>query len=132
MSKESISRVRRIVGNCLIFLVGLMLLVVSAGSKFVIGSEMSIQLHNCGFDGYKVVLIAVEEVITALLFLVPSTRRIGLLLVSAHMGGALATHLQHTQSLLPLIPAAMVLVLAWLGTWLRHPEIFWPVYQPTT
>jgi len=132
MSNESISRTRRIVGNCLIFLIGLMLLVVSAGSKFFAGSEMSVQLHNFGFDGHEVILIAIEEVISALLFLIPSTRRIGVLLVSAHMGGALATHLQHTQSLLPLLPAAMVLALAWLGIWLRHPESFWPVYPPTT
>jgi hypothetical protein len=109
-----------------------MLLVVSAGSKFVPGSEMSTQLLNFGFDGYKVILIAVEEVISALLFLIPSTRRIGVLLVSAHMGGALATHLQHSQSFLPLLPAAMVLVLAWSGTWLCNPEIFWALYQPTT
>jgi hypothetical protein len=46
MSNKSISRVRRIVGNCLIFLVGVTLLVVSAGSKFLTGSEMSTPSRN--------------------------------------------------------------------------------------
>jgi len=57
-----------------------------------------------------------------LLFLVRSTRAIGLLLVSAYLGGAIATHIQHGQA--PSQPV-FVLSLLWLGASLRHPGILW-------
>jgi hypothetical protein len=47
---------------------------------------------------------------------------VGLLLVSAFMGGAIATHLEHGQAIIQ--PGAFLAVL-WLGTWLRHPQILW-------
>jgi hypothetical protein len=95
-------------------------------------SEMSIQLHNFGFDGYKVILIAVEELISALLFLTPSTRHIGVLLVLSAPGRSFRYPPTAHAVSSSFAPAAMVLALAWFGTWLRHPAIFFPIYQPTT
>jgi hypothetical protein len=31
----------------------------------------------------------------------------------------------------PFIQPAMVLVIFWLGTWLRHPQILWSLFPPT-
>ena len=81
-------------------------------------------MSRLGFKGGKLELIAGLEVVSALLFLLPSTRSFGLLLVSAYMGGAIATHVQHDQLHLAA-PASAVLCLIWLGAWLRHPEILW-------
>jgi hypothetical protein len=75
-----------------------------------------------GFDGGKLTFIAVLEVLSALLFVVPASRAAGLLMVSAYLGGAFASHIQHSQS--PL-PPAIVLTIVWLGSWLRHPETLW-------
>jgi hypothetical protein len=57
-----------------------------------------------------------------MLLLVPRTRSLGLLLASSFMGGAIATHLQHNE--LPA-PAAFVLLLVWIGSWLRYPVTLW-------
>ena len=63
----------------------------------------------------------------ALLLLVPPTRSVGLLLVSGLLGGAIATHMQHGQS---YVGPAVLLVLVWLGAWLRHPETLWSLTHP--
>ena len=120
MNNPSASRTRRITSNLLIFLGGLVL-IASAGAKFAHVPQVVTQLNSFGFEG-KVMLIAIGEVFGALLFLVPSTRSIGLLFVSAFMGGAIATHMQHGQSYLA---PAVLLFLLWLGAWARHPETLW-------
>lgn len=120
------SRVRGITGNALIFLGGLML-VGSAGAKFAHVPKVVSQLGAFGFEGNKLMLIAALEVVSAILFLVPQTRPFGLLLVSSFMGGAIATHLQHSQ---PSLQPAIVLSLLWLGVWLRHPEVLWSSRRP--
>jgi DoxX-like family len=112
---------RKIAGNILVFLGGLMLL-GSAGAKLAHVPKVVSQLGAMGFDGNKLTFIALLEVVSGLLFLIPLTRSAGLLLVSAFLGGAIATHLQHDQ---PIIQPSFVLLLIWLGTWLRHPGMLW-------
>jgi len=107
---------RKTVGNALIFLGGLMLL-GSAGAKLAHVPKVVSELGAVGFDGNKLIFIALLEVVSALFFLIPVTRSAGLLLVSAFLGGAIATHLQHDQT---IIQPSFVLFLIWLGTWLRH------------
>jgi hypothetical protein len=77
-------------------------------------------MAGLGFDGGKLVFIAVLEIISALLFAYQRTRTFGLLMVSAYLGGAIAAHVGHDQT--GLQPAT-VLALIWLGTWLRNPEM---------
>lgn len=114
---------RRILGNVLIFIVGFMLL-GSAGAKLAHVPKVVSELGAMGFDGNKLIFIAILEIVSALLFLIPFTRSAGLLLVSSFLGGAVATHLQHDQS---IAQPSFVLFLVWLGTWLRHRRMLWSV-----
>jgi len=118
---SSISTKRVIAGNVLIFLGGFVLL-FTAGVKLAQIPKVVDQFNAFGFDGSKLVMVAALELTCAVLFLIPATRSVGLLLVSSYLGGAIATHIQHGQSLLP---PAIVLTLLWLGAWLRHPELLW-------
>src|SRR5882724_12309043 len=129
MKKEnaSMSGKRQMTGNVLMILGGLML-IGSAGAKFAHVPKLVTELGAMGFDGNKLLFVAVLEVISALLFLVPLTRSAGLLLVSSFLGGAIATHLQHGQ---PIVQPSFVLVLIWFGTWLCHPELLWSLNRPT-
>lgn len=122
----SVSRKRRITGNVLIVLGGLML-IGSAGAKFAHVPKVVTELGAMGFDGNKLMLIAILEILSALLFLIPVTRSFGLLLVSSFLGGAIATHMQHNQ---PIVQPSFVLFLIWLGAWLRHPQILWSLFTP--
>jgi DoxX-like family len=117
----STSKKRRVAGNVLIFL-GTFVLVATAGSKFAQVPKVVSEMGAMGFEGSRLMFIAVLEMFSAILFVVPLSRAAGLLMVSAYMGGAIATHIQHGQS--PL-PPAIVLAILWVGTWLRHPEALW-------
>jgi hypothetical protein len=120
------STMRETTGSVLIFLGGLVL-IGSAGAKFAHVPKVVTELGAFGFEGNRLMFIAALEVVSAVLFLVPRTRSFGLLLVSSFMGGAIATHLQHSQ---PFLQPSVVLFLLWLGVWLRHPEILWSFRNP--
>ena len=113
-----ISGKRRIFGSVLVNMGGVML-IASAATKFAHVPQVVSQLGAMGFDGSRLTFIAALEVLSAVLFLAPFTRSLGLLLVSSFLGGAIATHLQHGQ---PIYQPAFVLFLIWLGAWLRHPH----------
>jgi len=112
---------KQTVGRILINLGGVMLL-GSAATKLAHVPKVVSQLGAMGFDADKLTFIAILEILSATLFLIPLTRAAGLLLVSSFLGGAIATHLQHNQS---IAQPSSVLLLIWLGTWMRHREMLW-------
>lgn len=107
------------VGGLLIYVLSL-LLAGSAAAKFAHIPKVASQMAAMGFDDGKLMLIAVLEISSAVLFVIPRTRSVGLLLVSAYLGGAIATHIGHNE---PPFQPAVVLALFWIATWLKHPEI---------
>ena len=115
------SKIQRRVGTVLTTLIVLML-VASAGTKLAHVPSVVSQLAAIGITGARLTFVAALELLSALLFLIPATRSIGLLLISAFLGGAIATHLQHGQS---IVGPSFVLGVAWFGACIRHPEILW-------
>lgn len=96
------------------------ILAVSATVKLARVPKVVEQLNAFGFDDHKVLLIAAGELAIAILFVVPRTRSIGLLLLSAFLGGAIATHFQHAESV--IAPAAL-LTIAWIASTMKNPEL---------
>ncbi|HSP17676.1 MAG TPA: DoxX family protein [Thermoanaerobaculia bacterium] len=115
------SRARRVFGNVFLTFPGL-ILIASSFAKFARVPAVAGPLANLGFFGERLQFIAVLEVVSALLFLIPRTRAVGLVLVSAYMGGAIAAHLGHGE---PISQPAVILVLFWVATTVRHPEALW-------
>lgn len=111
------------VGAVLISLAGALLL-FSAAMKFAGVPTIVRQMAAAGFAGNKLLFIAILEVLSTALFLWPRTRSIGLLLVSSYLGGAICVHVQLGE-FPKAIPPAAILTLAWIGTWLRHPQVLW-------
>jgi hypothetical protein len=87
-----------------------------------------------GYEGCTVFVIAAAEMAIAILCLMPATRRAGLLLISAFLGGAVASHIAIHRSFSggpfitfmayhpytgALIPGAL-LVIAWIGDYLNQ------------
>ncbi len=64
-------------------------------------------------------IIAIGELIAVVLFVLPKTGKIGILLMSALMGGAIAAHMGHGES---FVMQSIVLILAWVATFIRYPE----------
>jgi hypothetical protein len=120
-----VGRRRKTAGLGLITL-GAIVLLASAGAKLAQVPHVASQLAAAGFSPDKVMFVAFLELLSSVLFLVPATRSFGILLASSFLGGAIATHLQHAQS---IVPPSIVLLLVWLGAWLRHPEVLWSRQQ---
>src|SRR5215469_9471864 len=91
------SRVRLAVGNILVYLVGV-LVVVSAALKFAQPPAVVTQFRELGYEGGTLTFLGILEVSCALVFVVPWTRSVGLLLISSYLGGAIATHVGHGQA----------------------------------
>lgn len=69
------------------------LLAMSAIMKLMTGADAEIAQNfvKWGLDGWMKI-IAVGELVSVILFLIPKTLSVGVLLLSTHFGGAIATH----------------------------------------
>lgn len=115
---EAMSKGRKITGWVLVGLMGA-LFIMSASMKLMGGEEVAANFAKWGLDG-KLMLIGVGELIAAILFIIPRTSSLGVLLLSAHMGGAIATHMEHGEM---FIPQAVILLVVWIANYLRNPEM---------
>ena len=69
--------------------------------------------------GNWIKIIAIGELLAVVLFVLPRTGRLGILLMSSLMGGAIAAHMGHGE---PFIMQSIVLILAWIAAFIRYPE----------
>jgi hypothetical protein len=99
-------------------LIGLML-TVSVALKLFAVSPVPGQMETWGLGGWRVV-IGLGELVSAALFVNPRTAELGTLLLSAYLGGAIVTHMQHGE---PFIIPAVVLLVVWTTAVLRLPGL---------
>ena len=98
-----------------------LLLGASAADK-ISGSAHSLEMSaSFGISPTTYRILGVVELVSALLFVIPRTATVGLLLLASYMGGAIATHLQHRQGI--VFPAAIE-AWVWMTAWVRFPHIF--------
>ena len=120
MEKKKMSKKRKVINW---IFVGIMsaLFIMSATMKLMAGADAEIAKNfvKWGLDG-KLMLIGMGELIAAILFLIPRTSSLGVLLLSAHLGGAIITHMEHGEM---FIPQAIMLLLVWVANYLRNPEM---------
>ncbi len=72
-----------------------------------------------GLEG-KHILIGIGELTAGVLYLIPRTSSLGVLVLSAHMGGAIMVHMSHGES---YVLQSVILILVWVGAYLRNPEL---------
>jgi sorbitol-specific phosphotransferase system component IIC len=94
--------------------------VASAVGKFMADTEALKMAENFGLNATTNYALGVIEIVAVLLFILPRTGILGTLLLAAYMGGAIATHLEHGESV--LIPCIIQAVL-WLVAFYRFPEL---------
>lgn len=114
---------RSTAGSILIVLIGFAL-GSSAVLKFARVPGVVNQMAASGFADGKLTLVASLELLSTVLFLFPRTRSIGVFVLSAFLGGAICTHVQLGEFAKAVGPS-ILLGLAWVGTFLRHPEVLW-------
>ena len=92
----------------------------SAIGKFIANEEALKMAANFGLASKTYTMLGVVEVVSLLLFIIPRTSILGTLLLVAYMGGAIATHLEHGQSILaPCIIQSFIIIVAFY----RFPEL---------
>ena len=92
----------------------------SAVGKFMANEEALKMAETFGIDARTYLMIGVIELICLLLFIIPRTGILGTLLLAAYMGGAIATHLEHGESIIaPCIVEAFLFLVAFY----RFPEL---------
>lgn len=95
-------------------------LAASATDKIIL-SQHAVQMGTSfGLSPETYRLLGVIEILSAIVFVIPRTAMLGLLLLSSYLGGAITTHLLHKQGI--LFPAALE-SLVWIGACLRLPEL---------
>lgn len=123
MTGHGTKRIRKTAGVVLIVLSSLALAGSSIAKVAGIPAVRS-QMADLGFAGGKLTFIAFLEIVGAATLLIPRTRSIGLLWVSSYLGGAICAHTRAGEFDKAVSPAVLLL-LCWAGTWLRHPQMLW-------
>jgi hypothetical protein len=95
------------------------LLIVSGVAKITGLHPLIPHFIEMGIYSYLKILGSME-ILFALLFITGQTRQIGLLLLSAYLGGAMAAELPYGMIAAPTIP----LILVWIAAYIRQPAIF--------
>ncbi|MBX9779025.1 MAG: DoxX family protein [Chitinophagaceae bacterium] len=104
------------------------LLVVLLAIPFLISALMKLSGNEevvksaaaWGVASSKLMLIGIIELLCLVLFIIPRTGILGTLLLAAYLGGAIATHLEHSQSVIaPVIFETLVFIIACI----RFPEL---------
>jgi len=112
-----LSKGRKITGWVIAGLITAMLL-FSAMGKFTM-PEMAENFAIWGLGDW-LTIIAIGEILSALLFLLPKTNILGVLLLSSHMGGAIIVHMGHGES---FVVQSIILIFIWATGFVRHPEL---------
>lgn len=97
-----------------------LLFTMSAFMKITQNDTALAQAASMGIDAKTYRLIGIIEIISLVLFIIPSTGVLGAMLLIAYLGGAIATHLQHQQ---PILMAVSIQTILWITAFLRFPEL---------
>ena len=117
METKELSKKRKIAGWILAGLLTVLLL-FSAMGKFSM-PDMADSFTKWGLSDWRTI-IAIGEIVSALLFLFPKTNVFGAFLLSSHMGGAILLHMSHGE---PFVVQSVILILIWLTTFVRNPVL---------
>ncbi len=93
---------------------------ILAGSLKILGMFPPDEVAKLGLSGW-ITVIGVGEVATAILLLIPRTSSLGVLLTSSFWGGAICLHMSRET---PFVIPAVLLLLTWVGAYLRLPSTF--------
>lgn len=93
---------------------------MSGAMKFNLPADALAQMESQGITPAMAKNLALIEILSAILFLLPRTSVLGTLLLTAYMGGAIATHYTHGQ---PLMAPCVVLAIVWLVSVWRNAEL---------
>ena len=103
-------------------LTGLLAFIFAASAimKFSAGEQVVKSAVEMGITLGIIKILGVVELLSILLFIFPRTGILGTLLLTAYLGGAIATHLEHQQ---PIFAPVIIQCLLWITATIRFSEL---------
>jgi len=124
METKELSKGRKITGWVLAGLI-VALMVMSAFAKISGSEELVTNFTKWGLIDW-LTIVGIGELTAAILYLIPRTSSLGVLLLSAHWGGAIVTHMSNGES---FVFQSIVLILVWVTAWVRNPATLSSFYK---
>lgn len=97
-----------------------LLLLMSGAMKFIRPPGFDEGLAHMGWTADKMTYLGIVEIACVVIYLIPRTAVIGAILLTAYMGGAIATHVRVGD---PFWVQILVGMAFWGGLWLRDPRL---------
>lgn len=90
----------------------------------ILGTEDTVkQSMEMGYPQSSLLYLGIVLLLAVVLYLIPKTSIIGAGLLTAWLGGAVATHLIHGDPLMNTLFPVIFGILIWLALWLRDPKL---------
>lgn len=122
MSESSVSKGRLWTGRVLQWLIGLSTVVAGvmnlSGAQFAIDNAVSVGYQEKVVAPFGVILLVI-----GVLYVIPRTAVLGVILLTAWYGGAVATHVLHDDPLGVSMFAVVYGVVAWAALWLQNRQV---------
>lgn len=99
---------------------GCLLLVFSAVMKLMGGPQLDQGMGHLGLPHSMVLPLAILELTCTAIYLVPPTAVVGAILLTGYLGGAMCTHWRVGD---PFIVQVILILVLWLGLYLREPRL---------
>ncbi len=109
-------------GRIMSFLPALFL-ILDAGMKFVKPAFVVDATVQLGYRESAIVPIGAVLLVSTILYLIPRTSVLGAILLTAYLGGAVATHVRASSGVFPIVFAIVFGVLIWGGLYLRDSRV---------
>jgi DoxX-like protein len=98
------------------------ILLMSARWKLTSAPFYVREWERIGWDPAKLPLVALLQVTCLVLYLIPPTSVLGLVLMTGYLGGAISQYTRMGEPYPVLVPLSTALF-AWAGLWLREPRL---------
>jgi hypothetical protein len=107
-------------GGWIMGILSCLMLLMSGAMKFVRPPGFEESVAQLGWDKVNMLYLGAVELACAALYLIPQTSVLGAILLTAYLGGAVATHVRIGDNFITPIIIGIVL---WGGLFLRDPRI---------
>ncbi|MEZ5046559.1 MAG: DoxX family protein [Chitinophagaceae bacterium] len=102
----------------------LALLFLSGAINNILQTESAIKgAEGVGYPASSVLYLGIILLVSTILYIIPRTMVMGAILLTAWLGGAVATHFIHQDALLFKCLPVVFGVLMWFSVWLRNEKL---------
>jgi hypothetical protein len=98
-------------------------LLVDGAMKLVKPAPVVEATVRLGYPESTIVPIGAVLIVCTIIYLIPRTAVLGAILLTAYLGGAVATHVRAEEPVFSIVFAIVFGVLLWLGLYLRNPTL---------